>query len=106
MNHTVIKYNYKYNGSMWTGTIKSYRDYGKYIDFYISWRVPGINVYLGRLDYEYWLCVPTLDISSTLNNPDDMIWNVEKLLAVFGNIIDAITVSEGIRKLFKEGLSI
>ncbi len=100
----VIEYNCSYNSQQWISIIKSIKNYGSYLGCIIDGRGSSIQVYVGNADGELWVCFPISNLSSTLSNACDIFWNIENLTNIFGNVIDATTVAEAIRVLYKEGM--
>lgn len=85
----------------WDGYVKHFRNYGSHCEIQIESR-SGFVFMVGNYVNGSFISIPAFAIGSDLASYNDYFWNNERLARLM-NKVDAATVAEALRTLYKKG---
>ena len=86
----------------WKGRITGLKRSGAVIEADVFGRGSQMHVIIGEYAYGNFVCIPDWGVGSPLASLDDQFWNQERLARYIGNV-DAITLSEALKLIRREG---
>lgn len=82
----------RHDGCEWEALIRKVEIFSGYYILTIEGMGSSIRTYIGNSS-EYWVMFPDFNLGTSIADPWNKQWNIEKLTMVFGNSYDAISVA-------------
>lgn len=90
----------KYNSQVWNGSVTHLINHGSHYEIHLESR-SSIRFMIGNYTNGGFVSVPAFNAGSDLASYSDYFWNFERLCHTI-NTVDAATIAECIRTLYKE----
>lgn len=94
MNNLI--YTSSYKETEWNCKIDNICSYTDYISCTFKGRGSSIDAYISKNEDCRWILFPYQEKGCALSTYDDYFWNHEKLVEIFDNYIDSVTVASGL----------